>query len=253
MLRSQDLRNPRFRTVLRGVSRWEVREVLGAVADDLEAAIAEVERLRAELASLGVRLSEIHTRDREATRLLSQAEADARVIGEMAEREAAEVIARAEARAQAMLQEVEAERQLLAARIEQCEERRRRIATVLQDEVNDLRAFLEAEPVPVAPPADPAPVAAVQAADIEPELPVEQLDEDSAWSAADVQRALAAVTGARVETGERFEDAEDRADDPFGAWPSSNETTSSKTPVAARFGRFVSRKWLAAAGAAAAV
>ena len=197
-IRPHDLREPRFRQTFHGVSRREVRDLLGSVAADLEATMAEVDRLRSELAQAGATLIEARGQDREATRLLSQAEADGRRLREEAERQAAEAVTTAEARAAAMLRELEAERDLLAGRIAQCQDHQRRIAVVLQDEVNDLQAFLNTEPTLESTAVVPAPVAEPASVG---DSPLERPGEDATWSADDVQRALAAATARRAAEG----------------------------------------------------
>lgn len=197
-IRPHDLREPRFRQTFHGVSRREVRDLLGSVAADLEATMAEVDRLRSELAEAGATLIDARGQDREATRLLSQAEADGRRLREEAERQASEAVTTAEARVAAMLHELEAERDLLAGRIAQCQDHQRRIAVVLQDEVNDLQAFLNTEPTLEPTAVVPAPVAEpASVGDSPPERP----GEDATWSADDVQRALAAATARRAAEG----------------------------------------------------
>lgn len=205
-IRPLDLREPRFRAAFRGVSRREVRELLGALATDLEATMAEIESLRAALAAVGSRLLSARDQDTEATRLLSQAEADGRRMREAAERLAAEAIAAAEVRTAALVDELEAERALLLDRIAQCVDHQRRIATVLQNEVNDLHGFLTSEPALQA-----SSVAAAAGTAADPPAAIDRPDDDSAWSAADVQRALAEATAKRQAAGAEADPAATKA------------------------------------------
>jgi hypothetical protein len=200
-IRPQDLLDRRFRLAFRGAARWEVRELLKALADDYGSTLAEVDRLRAELASAGSRLVAARDHEREATRLLSQAEDAARKVREEAERAAAEATARAEGTLAAMLRELEAERALLDGRIAECLERQQRAEALLQTQADELSAFLATEPafdtgavgiespMPEPPtlesPVVESPVSADAAAD----------PDESPFSAAEVSQAFAVATG----------------------------------------------------------
>jgi DivIVA domain-containing protein len=132
------IRAKRFRSVFRGVHRGEVQAFLAVAVDDYAATIAELARLRAELAGVTGSLNATRDHERESTRALSRAEDDARGIRERTAKQVQEIAERAHRQAAALLHDVEAERVALLDQIARCGDRQARTAQILQAEIEAL-------------------------------------------------------------------------------------------------------------------
>ena len=231
-IRPGQLTDPQLKVVFGGVSREEVLAVLADARDDYQALLAEIDRLRSQLAEATARLVSVHADERETTRTISRAEQEAGTIRQSAQLRAEGLQQEAEAKATALLAQAEAERDALEAHIARLAGGRARLHRVLETEVEDLRAFLSAGPqvsvasLPATPAAAATPgapwlpspafepehwelagelealdvavdvgVAALEAASPDPaeDGPVPEQLLDEAWSAEDIESALMAV------------------------------------------------------------
>jgi hypothetical protein len=154
---------PPLSVVFGGVSRPEVHAVLATVGEDYQAVLAEIERLRDELAAVTATLVAVHADERETTRTISRAEQDASAIRERATGRADALQREAESQVAALLQQVEEERDALEAHIARVAGGRSRLHRALETEMEELSGFLATgprlppgTPIPTTPPAEPA-------------------------------------------------------------------------------------------------
>ena len=175
-----------LRVVLGGVSRDEVRAVLAETAEGYRAVFEEVDRLRTELAAISAQLVAAHDGEREATRIISRAEAEAGAIRQAARDRVAALDSDGGGRLAALRQQAEAGRAELATLTARRNDARARLAAVLQGELEALGSLLAV--------ASDAPGNAVPDARVdETALPAAPAAE--AWSAEDIESALRAHNG----------------------------------------------------------
>jgi hypothetical protein len=135
------LLDPDLTVVFGGVDCAAVRTVLAQAHEDLTRTLEEVERLRRTHADVMTELVAAQEQEREATRTLSKAEQDARQIREAAQRDALRLVAAAERRAASMLEDAERQLTSIVGPLHRWRERRVRLASLLQAELDDLAAF----------------------------------------------------------------------------------------------------------------
>jgi cell division initiation protein len=138
-----DLRQPRFRTALRGFDRTEVVAFLIEAAADYEHALREVDRLRQDLVRTEALLGE--HRDREATlrNTLVTAQRLADQIREAAEHEAKLVIREAQGRADLLLQKAQLRLDEVERDITEMRLRRRDVEGSLEGSIQALQRAQE--------------------------------------------------------------------------------------------------------------
>jgi cell division initiation protein len=160
-----DLSSPAFRRAARGFDPDEVRAFLELFAPDYEAAYADLDRLRASLASLGREVDQLRDAHRSLVRVLAAAEEGAQVHAAGARRDAERILAGAEAEAAALVATHEQQRRELEAEIEDIHRRRRHAREALEGVIEqlkiapgpaDLREPSVSEPVAPAAPSLPA-------------------------------------------------------------------------------------------------
>lgn len=100
-----DLRQNHFKTALRGYDREEVRSLLDDAADDYEAALRELDRLRQDVQKAEVQLAEHRERESNLRNTLLTAQKVADQIRENAAKEAEVLVREADTRAQTLLKE----------------------------------------------------------------------------------------------------------------------------------------------------
>jgi cell division initiation protein len=103
-----DLRQQRFKAVMRGFDREEVTAFLGEVADDYEQALREADRLREELARTNASLEELREHERNLRNTLLTAQRLADEIRTSAELEARRLLRDAEERSELTVQKAQA-------------------------------------------------------------------------------------------------------------------------------------------------
>jgi cell division initiation protein len=134
-----DLSSPVFRRATRGFDPEEVRAFLDVFAPDYDNAYAELERLRASLASVGREVEALRDAHRSLVRVLAAAEEGAQVHAAGARRDAERILADAEAAATALVAAHEQQRCELEADIEDIEQRRRHARETLEGLIEQLK------------------------------------------------------------------------------------------------------------------
>ncbi len=138
-----DLRQQRFRTVLRGFDQTEVVAFLTEAADDYEHALREIDRLRQDVYRLEQSL--VEHRDREAnlrnTLLTAQRLADE--IKESAQAESKLIIREAQGRADLLLQKAQGRLSEIERDIDEMRLRRRDVEGTLESSIQSLYRALE--------------------------------------------------------------------------------------------------------------
>ena len=138
-----DLRQQRFRTVLRGFDKVEVASFLAAVADDYEQALRETDRLRQDLGRMEAALSEHreHEKNLKATLMTAQRLADD--IRTHAEQEAKRIIHEAEGRSDLLLDKTQARLEDIQREIDGLKLKRKDVETTIEASIQTLRNTLE--------------------------------------------------------------------------------------------------------------
>jgi len=103
-----DLRQSRFKTVMRGFDRTEVTSLLEAVADDYENALRENDRLRQEVARLEAVLTQHRELEGSLKSMLISAQKVADDVRDTATAEAQRIVREAEGRAELAQQKAQA-------------------------------------------------------------------------------------------------------------------------------------------------
>ena len=138
-----DLRQLRFRTVMRGYDRGEVQAFLLEVADDYENALRETDKLRQDVAKLDAVLGEHRGQERNLRNTLLTAQKLAEEIKEQAQREAELIVREAEGRADLLLQKAQARIEEVQREIDSLRMRRREVENDLEAMVRTLTTTLE--------------------------------------------------------------------------------------------------------------
>jgi hypothetical protein len=191
-----------------------------------------VDRLRPDLAAISAQLVAAHDGEREATRIISRAEADAGAIRQAARDRVAALEKDGDGRLAELRQQADAARAELAALTARCTERRARLAGVLQGEIAALGSLIT-DASDAAGSAGPLRDSDDHGSDLAPAPSVE------AWSTEDIESALRAHNGHGTAADTR--DASSDSDDSFEGEPG-------KTSPVRRYVRPVA---LTAAGVAA--
>jgi cell division initiation protein len=138
-----DLRQQRFKTVMRGFDREEVTAFLNEVADDYEQALREADRLREELGRTQASLDELREHERNLRNTLLTAQKLADEIRNNAEQEARRVIRDAEDRAEIVLQKAQGRLHDVNREIDGVRLRRKDAEASLESTITALRNSLE--------------------------------------------------------------------------------------------------------------
>jgi cell division initiation protein len=138
-----DLRQQRFRTVLRGFDKTEVVALLTEAADDYEHALREVDRLRQDLARLESLLTEHREREANLRNTLLTAQRLADEIKEAAQNESKLIIREAQGRADLLIQKAQVRLTEVERDINEMRLRRRGVEGTLEGSIQALYHALE--------------------------------------------------------------------------------------------------------------
>lgn len=138
-----DLRQQRFRRVVRGFDPIEVTSFLHAVADDYEQALRETDRLRTDLTRMEAIINEHreHEKSLKSTLLAAQKLADD--IKAHAEEEAHRIVRDAQSRSDLLLEKTQARLEDVQREIDGLKLKRRDVETSIESTIQTLRNTLE--------------------------------------------------------------------------------------------------------------
>ena len=138
-----DLRQQRFKTVMRGYDRGEVQAFLLEVSDDYENALRDNERLRQEVVKLEAVLGEHRGQERNLRNTLLTAQKLADEIKDNAQKEASLTVREAEGQRDLILQKAQARFEDVQREIEALRMKRREVENELEGLVRTLNTTLE--------------------------------------------------------------------------------------------------------------
>jgi cell division initiation protein len=138
-----DLRQMRFKTVVRGYDRDEVAASLLEVADDYENALRDNDRLRQEVMRLDASLVQYRELEGSLKTMLMSAQKVADDIRETATQESARVVREAETRSQQLLQSTQTRVDELQREIDGLKLKRREAEHSIESTIATLRNTLE--------------------------------------------------------------------------------------------------------------
>jgi len=138
-----DLRQQRFKQVLRGYDRAEVVAFLTEAADDYEQALLEIDRLREDVKRLEALLSEHREREANLRNTLMTAQRLADEIKQAAHTEAKLIVREAEGRADLLLQKAQGRLDEIERDINEMRLRRRTVEGSLESSIQALYSALE--------------------------------------------------------------------------------------------------------------
>ncbi len=138
-----DLRQQRFRTVMRGFDRTEVVAFLSELADEYEQALRETDRLQEELGRMQGVLEEHREHERNLRNTLLTAQRLADEIRANAEQEGARIVREAEGRAELILQKAQARMEDIQREIDGLRMKRREVEASLESTIAALKNSLE--------------------------------------------------------------------------------------------------------------
>ena len=138
-----DLRQQKFKTVMRGYDRGEVSAFLLEAADDYEGAIRENDKLRQEVAKLDAVLGEHRSQERNLKNTLMTAQKLADEIKDHANQEAALIVREAEGRCDLLLQKAQGRLEDIQREIDGLRMKRREAETSIESLMGTLHNTLE--------------------------------------------------------------------------------------------------------------
>jgi cell division initiation protein len=138
-----DLRQQKFRTVVRGFDRAEVEAFLSETADDYEQALRDADRLRDDLTRAQASLEEHRESERNLRNTLLTAQRLADEIKAHAETEAKRIVREAESRADLAQQKMQARLEDIQREIDGLRLKRRDVESSLEATIAALRNALE--------------------------------------------------------------------------------------------------------------
>lgn len=138
-----DLRQQRFKTVMRGYDRGEVQAFLLEAADDYENALRDNDKLRQEMAKLDAVLGEHRGQERNLRNTLLTAQKLADEIKEHANQEGARMIREAEGRVDLILQKAQLRAEEVQREIDSLRMKRREVETDIEALIGTLKNTLE--------------------------------------------------------------------------------------------------------------
>ena len=138
-----DLRQVRFRSVLRGFDRAEVLALITEVADDNENALREVERLRQEVSKMEVLLKQHREHEHDLRDTLITAQRMSDDIRASADAQARQIIRDAEGRSDLLLQKTQARLEDVQREIDGMKQKRREVESSIESTISTLRNTLE--------------------------------------------------------------------------------------------------------------
>ena len=138
-----DLRQQRFKTVMRGYDRGEVQAFLLEVADDYENALRENDKLRQDVSKLDAILAEHRGQERNLRNTLLTAQKHADDVKEHAQNEAGLIIREAEGRVDLILQKAQMRTEEVQREIDGLRMKRREVENDIEALVRTLNTTLE--------------------------------------------------------------------------------------------------------------
>ena len=138
-----DLRQQKFRTVVRGFDRAEVEAFLSETADDYEQALRDADRLRDDLTRAQASLEEHRESERNLRNTLLTAQRLADEIKAHAETEAKRIVREAESRADVLQQKMQSRHEDIQREIDGLRLKRRDVESSLESTIAALRNALE--------------------------------------------------------------------------------------------------------------
>ena len=138
-----DLRQQRFKGVMRGFDRDEVTAFLNEVAEDYEQALREADRLRDDLARAQASLEEHREHERNLRNTLLTAQKLADEIRGNAESDAKRIVREAEGRADLLLQKAQARLEDVQREIDGLRLKRKDVEASLESTISALRNSLD--------------------------------------------------------------------------------------------------------------
>jgi cell division initiation protein len=138
-----DLRQQRFKTVMRGYDRGEVQAFLLEVADDYENALRENDKLHQDVNKLDAVLGEHRGQERNLRNTLLTAQKLADEIKEHAQAEAALIVREAEGRADLLLQKSQTRLEEVQREIDGLRMKRREVENDIEALIRTLGTTLE--------------------------------------------------------------------------------------------------------------
>ncbi|MEY4637423.1 MAG: Minicell-associated protein DivIVA [Acidobacteriota bacterium] len=138
-----DLRQQRFKTVMRGYDRGEVQALLLEVADDYENALRDNDKLRQDVAKLDAALGEHRGQERNLRNTLLTAQKMGDEIKEHAQAEAALIVREAQGRADMLLQKTQARVEDIQREIDGLRMKRREVENDIEALVRALNSTLD--------------------------------------------------------------------------------------------------------------
>jgi cell division initiation protein len=138
-----ELRQRQFATVMRGYDRAEVNTILALAADDYEAALHEIERLKQELGKSESAVNEHRTQEKQLSNTLLSAQKLADDIKDRAQQDAARIVADAEARAVMMVDKSKTQLADVLREIETLRAKRREVEASLEGIVDTLNKTIK--------------------------------------------------------------------------------------------------------------
>jgi cell division initiation protein len=139
----QDLRQQRFKTVLRGFDKTEVVAFLTEAADDYEHALREIDRLRQDQSRIESLLGEYREREANLRNTLLTAQRLADEIKDAAQNEARLIVKEAQGRADLLLQKAQLRLEEVERDINEMRLRRRDVEGTLESSIQALYHALE--------------------------------------------------------------------------------------------------------------
>lgn len=137
-----DLRQQKFKTVMRGYDRAEVESFLNETAEDYEQALRDADRLRDDLTRLQTSLDEHREGERNLRNTLLTAQKMADEIKDTATAEAERILREAEGRADLIVQKSQARIEDVQREIEGMRSKRREVETSVESLISSLQGTL---------------------------------------------------------------------------------------------------------------
>ena len=138
-----DLRQQRFKTIMRGFDKTEVVAFLTEAADDYEHALREIDRLRQDLARMEALLTDHREREINLRNTLETAQRLSDDMKVAAKNEAAMIVREAQGRADLLLQKTQARLEDIEKDINELRLRRRGVEGTLEAAIQTLYHALE--------------------------------------------------------------------------------------------------------------
>jgi len=138
-----DLRQPRFKTAVRGFDKTDVVAFLTEAADDYEHALREIDRLRQDLLRMESLLAEHRERENNLRNTLLTAQRLADEVKAVAHNEAKMIVREAQGRADLLLQKAQGRLEEIERDINELRLRRRGVEGTLEGSIQALYHALE--------------------------------------------------------------------------------------------------------------